>query len=295
MEFTTAPRARVSVITVCLNAAGEIARTLASVRAQRYRWIEHVVIDGGSVDGTLERLRQFPPDVLLSEPDAGIYHAMEKGARLASGEILYFLNAGDEFFDDSVCDDVVAFFGRTACDAAFGNLLPVYFDDEAVHDHLAFRPGKVLDFSYFNDRRRFHDECIHHQATFYSKRVFEHCGFLCVDPVAHGEYHLNMCAFVEHGFTLRHMPRTVARFALGGHSTSDFDAEWRRFMTARRYLRNRFFPAGPRIPIDRPDEYLVEAPSLANRLRILIRQTGLHFLMTEFRVRAYGMFRKRVS
>lgn len=295
MEPTRARRVRVSVITVCLNAAGEISRTLSSVRRQCHPSIEHVVVDGGSVDGTLALLRQSPPEVLRSEPDEGIYHAMEKGARLASGDILYFLNAGDEFFDDHVCGDVAAFFEQTACDAAFGNLLPVYMNSDGAHDHPAFQAGKLLDLSYFNDRRRFHDECVHHQATFYSKRIFDDCGFLSENPAASGEYHLNMCAFIGQGFRLRHIPRTIARFALGGQSTSNFLAEWQRFSIARDILRQQFFPAGPRIPIDNADEYLVEPPSLKNRLRILLRSTGLHSHMTELRIRARMTFCKRVA
>lgn len=295
MQSARMSRVRISVITVSLNAASRIARTLASVRAQRHPAVEHLVIDGGSTDGTLDMLRQCPPDVLVSEPDDGIYYAMEKGARLASGEILYFLNAGDVFFDDEVCSDIVEFFERTGCDAAFGNLMPVMTPDGAPPDHPAFHPGKLLDFSYFSDRRCFYDECMHHQATFYARRIFENCSFISDNPAANGEYHLNMCAFVGHGFKLKHMSRTVARFELGGHSTSDFASEWARFTAARRHLRARFFPRGRSGGGHEPAEYLLEAPSPRNWLRMLSRRTGLHAFLTESRVRLHLSMRRRTA
>jgi ATP-binding cassette subfamily B protein len=90
-------RPLLSIVTVCRNAAATIADTFASVRAQRSRWIEYVVVDGDSDDGTLELIRREAGtiDVWVSEPDRGIFDAMNKGARLARGRFLWFLNADD--------------------------------------------------------------------------------------------------------------------------------------------------------------------------------------------------------
>lgn len=87
----------VSIITVCKNESDVILRTLLSVASQDYSAIEHIVIDGGSSDGTIQIVESFVPSVTLfiSEKDSGIYDAMNKGLRLASGNWLHFLNAGD--------------------------------------------------------------------------------------------------------------------------------------------------------------------------------------------------------
>jgi glycosyltransferase involved in cell wall biosynthesis len=265
---------KISIITVSLNDADRLYQTQRNICEQTWPEIERVVIDGGSRDCSLEKLSTIPPDILVSEPDSGIYDAMEKGSRLATGDILYFLNAGDMFYDSDVLRDVVSFFETTGCDAAFGNLVPKLDDTRARVDHPGFRADTALDFAYFNNRRRFYDECIHHQATFYRRSIFNTCSFLCLEPAASGEYYLNACAFVQHGYRLKHIPRLIAHFALGGVSTADFASEWDRFVRARHVIRKSFFPAGPRIGIDEKHEYLTGKPGLKNLARIIVRDFG---------------------
>jgi glycosyltransferase involved in cell wall biosynthesis len=268
--------ARVSVVTVCLNAAATIAATLDSVAAQDFGAIEQLVIDGGSRDGTVDIARACQPAILVSEPDGGIYPAMQKGALAATGDVVFFLNSGDTFHDAGVVSDVVRCFDQTGCEAVFGNLLPCYLQPGDSHDHGAFRAGKLLDLSYFSNRRLFYDESVHHQTMFYRRRIFDHCGFLCSDPRATGEYHLNMCAFVGHGLPVRHIARPICRFALGGASTADFRAEWERFATARDVLRGMYFPHGRAVPFGGEYEYLAGPPPLRTRMRIRLRRTPLH-------------------
>lgn len=88
-----------SIITVCYNAAGTIETTLQSVAGQTYKDIEYIIIDGASKDDTLDIVRRYNGIVtkVISEPDKGIYDAMNKGIALATGQYLCFLNAGDRF------------------------------------------------------------------------------------------------------------------------------------------------------------------------------------------------------
>jgi glycosyltransferase involved in cell wall biosynthesis len=89
---------KVSVITVCFNANASIEACLESVANQTYSDIEHIVIDGGSTDGTIATVRRYPHiATVVSEPDSGIYNAMNKGISRATGEYLLFLNADDRF------------------------------------------------------------------------------------------------------------------------------------------------------------------------------------------------------
>ena len=85
----------ISIVTPCLNAAATIGRTLGSVASQGYPGVEHVVVDGGSTDGTLELLAQFPEVKVISEPDDGLSDAVNKGIALATGELVGWLNADD--------------------------------------------------------------------------------------------------------------------------------------------------------------------------------------------------------
>lgn len=99
---------KVSVITPAFNSAATIARCINSIKAQSYAEIEHIVVDGGSRDGTVELLRQSGV-IFISEPDAGIYHAMNKGIRMATGEIIHILNSDDWYSDNNVVTTMVEF------------------------------------------------------------------------------------------------------------------------------------------------------------------------------------------
>jgi glycosyltransferase involved in cell wall biosynthesis len=97
-----------SVITVVFNNVEHIERTVLSVVNQTYSEIQYIVIDGVSTDGTLEILQRFNNniDVLVSEPDKGIYDAMNKGLKIAKGEYVLFMNSGDEFYENNTVKQV---------------------------------------------------------------------------------------------------------------------------------------------------------------------------------------------
>lgn len=99
---------KISVITVSFNNIEGLRRTMASVASQNYSNMEFIVIDGGSTDGTQEMVGRHTmrPDVFVSEKDEGIYDAMNKGIRCASGEWLIFMNSGDIFADNMVLADI---------------------------------------------------------------------------------------------------------------------------------------------------------------------------------------------
>lgn len=92
----------ISIVTITYNAAGCLLPTMESVAAQTWRDFEHLVIDGASTDDTLKIARQNPDTRILSEPDRGLYDAMNKGLRMARGKYILFLNAGDSFRGNDV-------------------------------------------------------------------------------------------------------------------------------------------------------------------------------------------------
>ena len=98
-----------SVITVCRNAQHTIEDTLQSVITQSYHHVEYIVIDGNSTDGTLSIIRRYQERIahVVSEPDRGLYDAMNKGLRLATGDYVCFLNAGDCFHEDDTLQQMV--------------------------------------------------------------------------------------------------------------------------------------------------------------------------------------------
>ncbi|MFQ5469000.1 MAG: glycosyltransferase family 2 protein [Gammaproteobacteria bacterium] len=118
---------KISVITVAFNAVSTIEETICSVQAQNYSDIEHIIVDGCSTDGTLEIIEKCidKQTRLISEPDEGIYDAMNKGLSLASGDVVGFLNADDFYPNESVLGDVAKVFLNENIDACYGDLVYV--------------------------------------------------------------------------------------------------------------------------------------------------------------------------
>ena len=115
---------KVSIITVCLNCSMHIRKAIESVISQTYPLIEYVIIDGASTDGTVEIIEKYRDRIahFISEPDTGLYNAMNKGIGAATGDILFFLNADDYFADENVVADVADVFSKNPdIDIVFGN------------------------------------------------------------------------------------------------------------------------------------------------------------------------------
>jgi glycosyltransferase len=118
---------KISIITATRNCAGTLPGCLAAVAGQSYAEREHIVIDGTSTDDTLRLLEEHSPRlaVLVSEPDLGIYDALNKGLARASGEVVGFLNADDVYADREVLTRIAAAFADPAVDAVYGDLVYV--------------------------------------------------------------------------------------------------------------------------------------------------------------------------
>lgn len=141
----------ISIITVCYNAERVISRTLRSVSAQDYPYIEHLIIDGASKDGTLDCVRQFSPHALIhSEPDQGIYDAMNKGLNLATGQYVWFLNAGDALPSVDMVSTIAAAIRSSvyAPDVVYGDCWLID-DEDRILGPRRLRPPRELSWRSF--------------------------------------------------------------------------------------------------------------------------------------------------
>jgi glycosyltransferase involved in cell wall biosynthesis len=120
---------KISIITACLNRAGMVSTAIESVLAQEYPDFEHIIVDGGSTDGTLDVLDRYPHLKVISERDNGMYDALNKGLKLAQGEIVGFLNS-DDCYAPGVFKEVISIFSNTEFEAMAGRA-EVFRGDQA--------------------------------------------------------------------------------------------------------------------------------------------------------------------
>jgi glycosyltransferase involved in cell wall biosynthesis len=200
----------ISVITPTFNSEEKIATTVASVFSQEKRLYEFLVIDGGSTDGTVAYLRaQGSALRWLSEPDEGIYDAMNKGIRLTSGEFLYFLGAGDQLLP-GVLEAVAAEIRKLPSQGQTSR--PTLFYGNVDSSQYS-RPydGRFNRFKLF--RRN-----ICHQAIFYQRSVFERLGFYNTKYRSLADWEFNIRCFNDRGIRKRYIPLRIANYEGAGQS-----------------------------------------------------------------------------
>ena len=205
----------ISVITPTFNSGAKIAVTVASVLSQGKGLYEFLVIDGGSTDGTLAYLRaQGPALRCLSEPDEGIYDAMNKGIRLTSGKFLYFLGAGDRLLP-GVLEAVAAEIRKLPCQGKTSRATLLYGN---VNWSSYSRPYDGR-FNRFKLLRR----NICHQAIFYQRSVFERLGFYNTKYRSLADWEFNIRCFNDQDVHKRYIPLRIADYEGGGKSNTTPD------------------------------------------------------------------------
>ena len=188
-----------SIITVCRNEEAAIRGTCESIVSQKYQNFEWVVIDGASTDGTLEILNEYCNDIhhLVSEPDAGIYNAMNKGAAQATGEYLIFMNGGDRFAStEALCWAS----GAPRVQLLYGDVFLGNVDGPLETFPDVVDPGYMLR------------KMIPHQATFYERTLFETLGGYDESFKIAADYDLYARLFEVERISHYHIPQSLAVF-----------------------------------------------------------------------------------
>jgi glycosyltransferase involved in cell wall biosynthesis len=205
----------ISIIMPTFNSGAKIVATLASVVTQKKELYEFLVVDGGSTDDTLAHLRAQDPALRwLSEPDEGIYDAMNKGIRLTSGEFLYFLGAGDRLLS-GVLEAVAAEIRKLPGQGQTSRPTLLYGN---VDWSIYSRPYDGR-FNRFKLLRR----NICHQAIFYQRSVFERLGFYNTKYRSLADWEFNIRCFNDRGIRKRYMPLRIADYEGDGKSVTTPD------------------------------------------------------------------------
>ena len=203
---------KVSIVTVAFNAAATIRDTLESVRTQRGVEIEHLVIDGGSKDATMAIVREYPVRA-VSEPDRGLYDAMNKGVRMATGDIVGILNADDVFDGPDAVAKMAAGFDASV-DAVYGDIC---FVRELGGKVVRYCSGRFFRKWMF----RF-GAFPAHPSTFIRREFFARLGGYSLDYRICADFELMLRYFLGAKLRTRYLPVCTTVMRTGGLSTRGF-------------------------------------------------------------------------
>ena len=208
---------KITLITISYNAQKTIQKTLESVQAQSYSEVEHILVDGGSTDTTLTIAKAFPHiSKIISEPDNGIYDALNKGIQNATGDIIGFLNSDDVFFDYQSLKHIYKAFDEST-DCVFGDL--IYTNDQ----NQIKRKWKGSPFI----RGTFKKGWMPAHPTFYCRRsVYEKFGLYNDFYKIAGDFELMLRFFEKHQIKSKYIPQTLVNMKVGGVSNKSLQSKY---------------------------------------------------------------------
>ncbi len=205
---------KITIITVCYNSALHIEDAINSVANQDYPDVEHIMIDGNSNDGTQQILDKYSGKLAdwISEPDHGIYDAMNKGIKKATGDVIGILNSDDFYFDEHVLTKVTNAFSDNKIDAVFGDLIFVDPNDlnKTVRTYTSnsWHPSKFAK-GYMPA----------HPTFFVRKKFYEKYGLFETDYQIAADYEMLIRLLYVHQLNYKYLPLKMVKMRKGGVSS----------------------------------------------------------------------------
>jgi glycosyltransferase involved in cell wall biosynthesis len=206
---------KITIITVCYNSASHIEDAINSVANQDYPEIEHIVIDGNSNDGTQQILDKYSSKLAdwISEPDQGIYEAMNKGIKKATGDVIGILNSDDFYYDNNVLSKVAKVFSDEETEAVFGDLIFVDPDDlnKTVRTYSSekWHPDKFAK-GYMPA----------HPTFFVKRKFYEKYGLFETDYEIAADYEMLIRLLYVHQLNYKYLPLKMVKMRKGGVSSN---------------------------------------------------------------------------
>ncbi|CAM3762661.1 glycosyltransferase family 2 protein [Flavobacterium chungbukense] len=207
---------KVSIITVCYNRKETIAKSIESVLSQDYSNIEYIVIDGNSTDGTKEIIKSYAEKIstYLSEPDKGMYDAINKGLKMATGEIIGLMHSDDEFYDNDVISKIVEMFQKfPSSDGIYGNGIYVTNDkkERIVRNRISGAYSrKELESGWLPL----------HPTVYLKKKIIEKLGYYNLDFKIASDTEFLLRYLFKSKIKLSYFNSYVVKMRVGGLSTS---------------------------------------------------------------------------
>ena len=207
----------ISIITVVLNRKDTIECAIKSVLGQSYENIEYIIIDGGSTDGTLEIIKNYKDKIakFVSGKDKGIFDAMNKGIKMASGDIVGLLNADDFYTTNNVIEKVVKTFQKKNIDCLWGDLVYVGKNNT----------DKVIRYWKFSEREegKFKKGWMPPHPTFFVKKeIYEKYGIFNLDFPISADYEIMLRFLEKYKISSCYLPQIFVKMRIGGQSNRSF-------------------------------------------------------------------------
>lgn len=206
---------KISLITATYNSASTISATINSVRNQNIDNLEYIIIDGGSTDGTHEIINQNKDMITkyISEKDAGIYDALNKGMKMASCEIVGFLHSDDIFADNDTLKEIIDVFEKQSVDFIYGDLQYV----TAGTPQKILRHWKSNNFSRNNLKKGWMPP---HPTVYFKRELIEKIGFFNTSYIISADYDWVIRCLTQQDIKVAYIPKVLVKMRAGGKSNS---------------------------------------------------------------------------
>lgn len=210
---------KISVVTVVYNCADTIRGCIESVLNQDYTNLEYIIIDGGSKDGTVDVIKEYEHRLgkFVSEKDKGIYDAMNKGLKLATGDVVGILNADDFFYStDTISKIAKAFVKKPELDATIADIVFVNETNTRIVRHYEAKKWRPAKFAW--------GYMPPHPSFFCKRHLFEKLGYYKIDYKIAADYELLIRYLYVNKIRYKYLPMITTRMRMGGVSTKNINS-----------------------------------------------------------------------
>ncbi|AFI05016.1 glycosyltransferase family 2 protein [Helicobacter cetorum] len=206
---------KVSIITASFNSEKTIRDTIESVLNQSYENIEYIIIDGKSTDNTLKIIQEYGNKItrIVSEPDRGIYDAMNKGIKLASGDIVALLNSDDFYTHSDVVEKIVHIFENQCCDSVYADLV-------FVNPNNLEKVVRYYESGEFKPKSLLYGVVPAHPTLFIKKEIYERYGLYKTDYKISADFEMIIRLFVKEQMSFAYLKEVIVKMRTGGASTN---------------------------------------------------------------------------
>ena len=208
---------KISIITVSFNSAKTIKETIESILIQDYNNIEYIIIDGGSSDETIDIVKSYGKKIsyFISEKDNGIYDAMNKGIKVATGDIVGILNSDDFYPNSFVLSNVARSFEKYNCDAVYGDLVYVKAKDPT-------QIKRYWQAGNYNTSKIKNGWMLPHPTFFVKKVMYDRYGLYNTDLKSAADYEMILKLLYKENISVQYIPMILVKMRMGGASNSTF-------------------------------------------------------------------------